>query len=122
LGWPAQMFLMSVIGSLVGLFWPMLIALWLDQGKRLGILAPEGGIWSRLGPAFRIGLRILLFFVLSVIIGFITAALGISGFMGNERNQEKLQDLGYLAYFSAFAYGFTAASLVGVPLTRSKDS
>jgi hypothetical protein len=100
----------------------MLVALWLDQGKRLGILSPTGGMWSKLAPAFRTGLRILLFVVLALIIGLITAALGFSGFMGDEENQEKLQQLGYLAYFSAFTYGFTTASLVGVPLTRSKDS
>jgi hypothetical protein len=116
------MFIVSCIGSFAGLFWPLLIAVW----KR-----GSASIYKWIGPEARTSfggepptrsrvgyvliewiLPGLLFLIAAGVIAVIAAAVGFGVFLQDEKVRKTLQELGFLGYFSAFTYGFSASSLV----------
>lgn len=137
--WLLKMFLASVGGSLASLFWPFLIALWRKQSNELTrMFGLQGAIGARSsnaevsGPAvlrvlYRIAELVLLPFVkytgkmlllitAALLIALVSSAVGFGAFLQDEQTRKTLESTGLLAFFSAFTYGFTTATLVTEPL------
>ena len=137
--WMMWMFFAAMGGSLASLFWPLLIALWRKQAnevtKAFGL---EGAIGARSAaadvpgpPILRFAYRVLevvllpfvrftskmvLFVSVALLIALVSSAVGFAAFLQDEGTRKALESTGILAYFSAFNYGFTAATLVSEPL------
>jgi hypothetical protein len=117
-------------GAFFGLLWPILVALWKRQQAQIyKWIGPEdktrfGGAEGVAPPSLlrrilvEYVLPIFLFFVLAILISFGTSALGFFVFLQDEKARQKLQELGVLAYFSAFSSGFASAAFVSEPLKR----
>ena len=137
--WMIRMFLAALGGSLASLFWPLLIALWRKQSNEVtkafgleGAIGAKSSAQDLPGPAIlRFALRVLetvlrpfvvytskmvLFISVAVLIALVSSAVGFAAFLQNEQTRRTLEAAGFLAYFSAFNYGFTAATLVSEPL------
>jgi hypothetical protein len=135
--WTAMMFFWSVLGSLAALFWPWLIAIWRKESNEffrwVGPEVPAAGRSIDAEhlpgpPILRLFLKLViliaspfvLYFpkalgiaIVAIVIACISAAVGFFSFLNNQPNQQQnLMQLGALAYFAAFNYGFTSASLV----------
>jgi hypothetical protein len=120
--WAREMFIVSCVGSLAGLFWPILIALWKRGSASIyRWIGPESHTHLGGDPPTPSAVRyvfieyifpILGFFLVAVISAVIAAAVGFGVFLQDERVRNTLQELGFLGYFSAFTYGFSASSLV----------
>jgi uncharacterized protein YacL len=142
--WMLRMFFAAMGGSLASLFWPLLIALWRRQSneitKAFGLEGTIGALSAAPdvpGPAFfrfayrvvevvifpfvRFTSKMILFLVIALLIALVSTALGFAAFLQNEETRKSLEATGLLAYFGAFNYGFTAATLVSEPL-KSKAS
>lgn len=137
--WMLRMFLSAMAGSLASLFWPLLIALWRKQANELTrAFGLEGAIGAqspapdvsgppilRLAyrlieilvlPFIRFTSKMILFLVVAVLIALVSSAVGFAAFLQDEGTRKTLESTGFLAFFSAFNYGFTAATLVSEPL------
>jgi hypothetical protein len=127
--WVLTMFGSAWLGSLVGLLWPILVAMWkrefdwiykwIGLDTKLGAAAPApSGLWGfwveKVFPFLR-------FLLLALIISAVAAALGFGAFLQDEKIRNNLKELGLLGYFSAFSFGFTAAGLVGEGMRVKKD-
>lgn len=95
--WILSMYGVSVVGALAGMFYPMLIGTW------------------RAGPGL-LGQRVN-FIVAGIVIALIVSALGFFAYL-NPALRDGLKDLGLLAFFSAFTYGFGAGCAIEEPLKK----
>ncbi len=146
--WMWKMFLASLAGSLAALFWPVAISVWrVEMAKYHASLAqnsPSGAArgagananrhpprivrWIELlfnlviVPFVRIGMRWLRFILLALFIAGIASAVGFAGFLKGPDEQKKLADLGSLAFFMAFNYGFMASSVIEEALRNPRLS
>ena len=57
-----------------------------------------------------------------LILSGIAAGLGYVAYMSDEDNRANLKELGFLAYFSAFTYGFGAAALISPAIIKSEEN
>ena len=131
------MFCAAMGGSLASLFWPLLIALWRKQSNEVTrAFGLEGAIGAHsasvpgppiirflyrvieviLLPFIRFTSKMVLFVAVAFLIALISSAVGFAAFLQDEQTRRALEATGLLAYFSAFNYGFTAATLVSEPL------
>jgi len=134
-----RMFLSAIAGSLAGLYWPLLIALWRKQAnevtKAFGL---EGAIGARAAmsdvpgpPILRFSYRVIeivilpfvrftskmvLFVLVALLIALVSSAVGFAAFLQDEGTRKTLEATGLLAFFSAFNYGFMTTTLVSEPL------
>jgi len=117
------MFIVSVIGSFAALMWPILVALYkkksADIYKMLNISASVTGLSLMVSPTIVAVGGVLGFLILAILISAIAAAVGFAAFLQDDKTRLAIQNLGSAAYFAAFSYGFSAASLVGEPLKKS---
>lgn len=137
--WMLSMFFAAMGGSLASLFWPLLIALWRRQSNEItrafgldGAIGAYASAQDNPGSAlFRFFYRVfeivllpfvrytgkmIVFLVVAFLIALVSTAIGFATFLQNDETRTALQSTGLLAYFSAFNYGFTAASVVSEPL------
>ena len=115
--WIIQMFIAAVLGSYAGLLWPILVALYRKQSTQIFSML-EIKI-MKANNVLLIIFKIILFFAVGLVIAIIAAAIGFAAFLQDETTRETLKNLGILAYFSAFTYGFSSASLVEEGLKKS---
>ena len=109
--WVRNMYLSSVAGSIAGIFYPSLVALF--KGTKVfldatikAILTHNDLTASSSSTELIAGLLLLAF--LGTAIGIVVTAIGFAAYMGSTENQTKLRALGALAYFSAVTFGFAA--------------
>ena len=124
MAWTTKMFIVSVIGSFAALMWPILVALYKKKSADIyKMLSIGGGARSDGGfiaySAILVIGGILGFLILAFVISAIAAAVGFAAFLQDDQKRVAIQNLGSVAYFVAFSYGFSAASLVGEPLKKN---
>jgi hypothetical protein len=108
MSWLQKMFLWVAIGNYVGLFWPLIV-------KQFQKDYPLEPVYLRGGS---LAWKIVRLLGLGLVIAFVSAGLGFVAFLGDATKQQEMQATGVLAYFSAFTYGFGAASFIEEPLKR----
>jgi hypothetical protein len=126
--WTLKMFIFSVVGSLAGILWPILITYYRKHttdtykavsgsGARIVKQTPgtKQGMVVSLSSSF---VSFFVFLVLSIFIAAIASGVGFFAFLQNSDTRTSLQNIGNLGYFSAFSYGFSAASLIEEPLKK----
>lgn len=104
--WIAWVFASVVAGSICGIFWPAVVKQFRDS-------TPVAVAFS--DPRS----KIIRYLVFGVIIAVVVSALGFAAFVGTPAEQEALRALGSLAYFTAFTFGFSTASMIEEPLKKA---
>lgn len=103
-----QLFVVMTGGSVFGVLWPTLIALFKKHQP-----VPVFGFGTYAASS---GKSLVFFLVVALVISAAVAALSMAAFLGNKDNQQALRDLGMASYFAAFTAGFSAGSLFEEPL------
>jgi hypothetical protein len=107
--WLQTMFLWVVVGNYLGLFWPVLVKQFQKD-------------YPPIEPRYAYGVpfpwKVVRLLLVGLVIAIASAALGFVAFLGDATKQREMEATGVLAYFSAFTYGFGAASFIEEPLKR----
>src|SRR4051812_28270335 len=101
--WLWAMYLVSVLGSILAMLYPRLLGL-VRGGPAIAVLYRKP-FSSITGYAFGV-----------VAVSAIVSALGFAAFIRGTDLEAPVKDLGLLAYFSAFTFGFGAGSAAEEPL------
>jgi hypothetical protein len=100
--WNWLLFGVMTAGSVVGVFYPTIVSLFKANQPD----PKYHGLGNTPGP----GKKISIFIAMGIVIGLVLSLLAFGSFLGDAESQKKLFELGFGAYFLAFAAGYTAAS------------
>lgn len=97
--WLRNMFLSGAAGSIANLLWPYLVYVFkaVSEGKPINLGSPA---------------QIAIFLGAAVLIALLAVAFSFAAFLSDEGKRNALRELGTLAYFSSFTWGFGACALI----------
>ncbi len=97
--WLRNMFLFGAAGSVANLLWPYLVYVFKASGE---------------GKSINLGtpVQIVVFLGAAVLIALLAVAFSFAAFLSDDAKRDTLRELGTLAYFSSFTWGFGACALI----------
>ena len=106
--WLRNMFLFGTAGSIANLLWPYLVYVFkaAAEGKPINLGTP---------------VQIIIFLGAAVVIALVAVFFSFAAFLSDDNKRNSLRELGQLAYFSSFTWGFGACALIAQAFVVSES-